>query len=339
MKFKYYVSALFVFVVLLGLYVYSLSGESYTYVIPLTTNTITLPIALWFVVPVIVFFVIVILLEIGGLYRIWHKRNKYRQDYKILLEQLENQLLSREIPQKQPTMNRYKTLSILLSNLTFGIKEGVTLKSGDARLDELLGLLEDIQRGTYVNLRKFNPNEKSPFVRQNRLNQIKQDEKYAIEVLKKSNFDAEYKCAAFKKLLESDNTKEIKRFISEVKCDKELANTILSLCYAQKMDFSHDEIAQLCAEVEFGKQDYLLLAQKLKECYEPEEWVSLFEYLANKDESAEVAYMYVLLELEMIEEAKEYLRSHAENELLKVRAYLDLKDYGKKYPLELFLLD
>lgn len=40
MKFKYYIGALFVFIVLLGLYIYSLSGESYAFAIPFSTQTI-----------------------------------------------------------------------------------------------------------------------------------------------------------------------------------------------------------------------------------------------------------------------------------------------------------
>lgn len=124
MKFKYYIGALFVFIVLLGLYVYSLSGASFTFMIPFSTHSITLPVAIWFVVPVIVFFIIVIFLEIGGSYRMWRKRTKYKHDYKILLEQIENQLLSKDVPLKQPTMNRYKSLSILLGNLTLDIKRG-----------------------------------------------------------------------------------------------------------------------------------------------------------------------------------------------------------------------
>ena len=102
---------------------------------------------------------------------------------------------------------------------------------------------------------------------------------------------------------------------------------------------SDEEVAKLCAEVGYNKEDYLALAQKTKECYEPSSWVRLFEFLANKDENAELAYFYVLLELEMIDEAKERLNSHPQNELLKIRAYLDLKNLGKNYPLELFLQD
>ncbi|QOQ97466.1 hypothetical protein [Helicobacter winghamensis] len=339
MKFKYYIVALFVFIVLLGLYVYSLSGESYTFMIPFSTKSITLPVAVWYILPVIAFFIIVVFLEIGGAYRMWRKRTKYKNDYKILLEQLENQLLGKDSTLKQPTMNRYKSLSIVLNNLTFDVKEGVALKSGEARIDELIELLGNLKRGEYVNLKKFNPSDKSPFVRQNTLNQIQHDEKFATEVLKRANFDETYKREAFKKLLESDNLKDIKRFVSEVKFNKDLANVVLGMCYAKKMDFDNTEVAKLCDEVGYSKQDYLLLAQKMKECYEPASWVSLFEELANKNENAEVAYFYVLLELEMIEEAKERLKAHPENELLKVRAYLDLKSLGKKYPLELFLLD
>ncbi|TLD88699.1 hypothetical protein [Helicobacter sp. MIT 05-5294] len=339
MKFKYYISALFIFIVLLGLYVYSLSGASYSFAIPFSTQSITLPVAVWFIVPVIAFFIIVGFLEIGGSYRMWRKRTKYKHDYKLLLEQIENQLLSKDIPLKQPTMNRYKSLSILLSNLTLDIKDGIALKSGETRLDEMIELLGDLKRGSYVNLKKFNPGEKSPFMRQNIFNQIHSDEKFALEVLKKSSFDEECKREAFKKILNSGETKTIRNYIGEIKFNKELANEILSMCYAKKIDFSNDEIAQLCAEVGYSKEDYLLLAQKLKACYEPVAWVSLFETLSNKDEHAEMAYFYVLLELEMVEEAKERLNAYPQNELLKVRAYLDLKDLGKKYPLELFLLD
>ncbi|TLD83220.1 hypothetical protein LS70_005585 [Helicobacter sp. MIT 11-5569] len=339
MKFKYYIGALFVFIVLLGLYVYSLSGASYTFIFPFSTKSITLPVAIWFILPVILFFIIVVFLEVGGAYRMWRKRTKYKNDYKILLEQLENQLLGKDSTLKQPAMNRYKSLSILLNNLTLDIKDGIPLKSGESRMDELIELLGNLKRGEYVNLKKFNPNNKSPFVQQNTLNQIQHDEKFATEVLKRSNFDEAYKCAAFKKLLENENLKEIKRFVGDIKFNKDLANTVLGMCYAKKMDFSNEEIAQLCTEVGYTKQDYLLLAQKMKECYEPESWVSLFEVLATKDENAEVAYFYVLLELEMLEEAKERLKAYPDNELLKVRAYLDLKSLGKKYPLELFLLD
>lgn len=339
MKFKYYIGALFVFIVLLGLYVYSLSGESYTFTIPFSANSITLPIAIWYILPVIAFFIIVVFLEVGGTYRMWRKRTKYKNDYKILLEQLENQLLEKDSTLKQPTMNRYKSLSILLNNLKLDVKEGVALKSGEARMDELIELLGDLKRGEYVNLKKFNPNEKSHFVHQNTLNQIQHDEKFAAEVLKRENFNEACKRAAFKKLLENDNPKDIKRFIGEVKFNKDLANTVLGMCYVKKMDFSNEEVAQLCTEVGYSKQDYLLLAQKMKECYDPASWLNLFEELANKDENAEVSYLYVLLELEMIEEAKERLKTHPDNELLKVRAYLDLKSLDKKYPLELFLLD
>ena len=339
MKFKYYIGALFVFIVLLGLYVYTLSGENYTYQIPFSIQTTTLPVAVWMIIPVIVFFLVVVFLEVGGAYRMWQKRTKYKNDYKILLTQIENQLLSKEVPFKQPTMNRYKKLAILLGNLTFDVKEGAPMKSGEARLDEIIEALGDLKRGEYVNLKKFAPGEKCPFLKQNILNKIRSDEKFATEILKKSNYGEELKQEAFKKLLETCEIKDISRFVGEVKFNKDLANAMLGMCYAQKINFSDEEVAKLCTEVGYSKEDYLCLAQKMKECYEPTRWVGLFEFLTNKDENAELAYFYVLLELEMVDEAKERLNSHPQNELLKIRAYLDLKNLGKKYPLELFLLD
>ena len=340
MKFKYYIGALFVFVVIIGLYVYSLSGVSYTYQIPFTATTITLPVAIWYIVPVLLFFIVVLLLEVSGKYRMWRKRTKYKNDYSLILQQIENQLLDKDESLKQPTMNRYKALSILLGNLTFDIKDGVPTKSGNARLDELIESLGDLKRGEYVNLKKYAPNSKSHFIKQNILNQIHSDEKFASEVLKKSSYSLEYKQEAFKKLLTSETQNEtLRKYVSEVKFSKDLANEVLGMCYAKKLEFDNDEIARLCLEVGFTKEDYLRLAQRMKECYEPSSWMSLFETLANQDEHAETAYFYVLLELEMNDEVRERLNAHPKNELLKVRAYMDLKDSGKKYPLELFLLD
>lgn len=340
MKFKYYIGALFIFVILIGLYVYSLSGESYTYHIPFSNRFITLPMAIWFIVPVLLFFIVVLLLEVSGKYRLWRKRTKYKNDYKLILQQIENQLLGKSESLTQPTMNRYKALSILLRNLTFDIKEGIPAKSGDGRLDDLIESLGDLKRGKYVNLKRFAPNENSPFIKQNILNQIHCDEKFASEVLKKGSYSQEYKQEAFKKLLSSQNGVEgLQKYVGEVKFNKDLANEVLGMCYAKKLDFDNNEIAKLCLEVGFTKEDYLHLAQKMKECYEPSSWMSLFETLANQDEHAETAYFYVLLELEMNDEVRERLNAHPKNELLKVRAYMDLKDSGKKYPLELFLLD
>ncbi|MCI7047511.1 hypothetical protein [Helicobacter sp.] len=339
MKFKYYIGALFVFIVLLGLYVYTLTGESYTYQIPFSIHSIALPVAVWIIIPVVIFFIVVAFLEVGGAYRMWRKRTKYKNDYKILLAQIENQLLSREVPFKQPTMNRYKKLAILLNNLTFDIKEGAPIKSGEIKLDEIIETLGDLKRGEYVNLKKFSPGEKCPFLKQNILNEIRSDEKFAMEVLRRQSYSNEFKQEALRKLLETGEFKDVRRFVGEVKFNKDLAGVVLGMCYAQKMNFSDEEVSKLCIDVGYSKEDYLHLAQKIKECYEPAKWLELFEFLANKDENAELAYFYVLLELEMIDEAKERLNSHPQNELLKIRAYLDLKDLGKKYPLELFLLD
>ncbi|WP_104722693.1 hypothetical protein [Helicobacter mesocricetorum] len=339
MKWKYYLGALLVFVVFLGLYVYSLSGEQYTYHIPFSIYTITLPLAVWFVVPVLLFFVIIVCLRLGGMYRMWRRENKYKNDYKLLLEQIENQLLDKKVSLKQPSMDCYKRLSILLDNLTFDIKKEALVKSGEGRLDELLEVLGDLKQGKEVNLKRFSLPNDSSLKRQNTFNQIRNDEKFALEVLRKSHFENEYKQVALKKLLDSGVTKDIKHFLSGVKMDKSLADTMLGMCYAKKIQLSNEEIIKLCKEIGYTKEDYLHLAQKMKKCYEPGLWVGLFESLADEDEKAEMAYFYVLLDLEMLDEARDRLNTYPKNEFLKIRAYLDLKSFGKKYPLELFLLD
>ena len=92
----------------------------------------------------------------------------------------------------------------------------------------------------------------------NILNEIHNDKKFAAEVLKKQNYDEEYKQEAFKKLLEAGDLKDIKRFVGEIKFNKDLANKVLGMCYAQKMDFSDEEVQNYVQRLATTKKIILL---------------------------------------------------------------------------------
>ena len=69
----------------------------------------------------------------------------------------------------------------------------------------------------------------------------------------------------------------------------------------------------------------------------PDELLKLFELLYENIDESENGYIYILLELEMIDKVKEILSSTEPNELLNFKAYLELKNLNKHYNIELFL--
>jgi hypothetical protein len=75
----------------------------------------------------------------------------------------------------------------------------------------------------------------------------------------------------------------------------------------------------------------------LKGDFEPENLIATFEALSNRFEKAEEAYIYVLLDLELIDRAKDILELSNENEFLKLKAYITLKESGEHYNVDLFI--
>jgi hypothetical protein len=87
----------------------------------------------------------------------------------------------------------------------------------------------------------------------------------------------------------------------------------------------------------FDVRDYIELARKAKEIFGPDERLALFERLKALDEKAEGGYLYTLFDLEMIERAKEFFETTQEDEWQNFKAYLELKECGRNYPLDLFV--
>jgi hypothetical protein len=66
----------------------------------------------------------------------------------------------------------------------------------------------------------------------------------------------------------------------------------------------------------------------------PDQLIKLLEELSIDNEAATEAYLYVLFEYEMIDEARSILSGSAQNEYKPYKALLDLKDAGKYYNLD-----
>lgn len=69
----------------------------------------------------------------------------------------------------------------------------------------------------------------------------------------------------------------------------------------------------------------MLLAKAVLNRFSPDENLSLFKKLIEKDETAANAYLYLLFEYEMLDTVQTFLEEHDEYEFKPFRAYLILK--------------
>ena len=69
----------------------------------------------------------------------------------------------------------------------------------------------------------------------------------------------------------------------------------------------------------------------------PDQRLKLFESISEKDEKGMDAYIYTLLDLEMLSLAASILENSQENEYSNFKAYMALRDCNKNFSIELFI--
>lgn len=217
-----------------------------------------------------------------------------------------------------------------------------SLDSGNMKIDKLLDLYGQIAQGAPQDprdLRKLDVSPKNPFALQNQKNHIQKSPKHALEALCDKSLDSALRSFAFGVICENGRDKDLQKALNSGCCecvDIATLQRALLQCVREKIALESTLIAQLCKQVHFAPSDYLALAHALQGALSPDEWLAYFEKLAGADESAQSAYLFVLIELEMIEKAEQELKSFRADEMLGVRAYLELKRLGKPYPLHAF---
>ncbi len=105
---------------------------------------------------------------------------------------------------------------------------------------------------------------------------------------------------------------------------------------------NHEEDAELTGEIlndfvsalKLSCQDFANIANITKKMFRPDENLALFRKYQNNNPKAQNAYLYLLFEYELMDDAAAYLEEHDEYEFVQFRALYDLKQSHKNYKLE-----
>lgn len=335
MTFKYYPLTILILGVLLGFYIYNLDSSTFSYTIPFTDIAYNMPIAIWIVIIIYIFFFITIAFIFSERLGRFIDRNAMKSDKKIFVQKIKNKIIEREDDKLVLKTKLFKELGSIIDRLNISPKPHMP-NCENQDIKKLLAMYENLQNGEEIDIHKFNIPQTSTLFTLNAKNSINKNYKNGLPIIKNKNYIYELKKFAFIALLKNADAREIEKYKDQISYDREIALEMMEIYINGKINLTMQEIGDICKNAKFTKDDYLSVIKYAKGKINPSQWIEISEYLADNDENAENAYFYVLLELEMLERAKNRLKAQPAYEFLNVRAYLDLKAEGKSYPTDLF---
>ncbi|WP_394997130.1 hypothetical protein [uncultured Helicobacter sp.] len=334
MRFKYYMAFVVVFCVVLGIYAYTLELGNFALTLP-TGRELDLPVSLWLIILILVFCLCSSILFASSWASSLMRSYRTRNDFSHLFSQINEQALNKPIESRVYKNPDISKLSKILAR--FYLKPRLdSNECFEPKIDKLFENYKDVMSGKSVDLRAYNLSKDNKFSIQNLKNKIQSDSKCAFNALSDTQ-PQEIRDFAVVQILTHGSSKDIERLLSsQVGYNASMKPSLIHAFIANHELFSPETLSRISQQMSFNAQDYVQLAQQSKDILEPHAWYKLLESLANADEHAENALFYVMFELEMIDKVRERRALHGKDEYRLIDAYLDLKDSGKHYPLDIF---
>ena len=335
MGIKRYILLALVYMIAVGLYVYSFNAESYT--LEALGTSLHLPVALWMVVPVLLLCMASIAhLVFYNLKDFLHQR-ALKKDFETFKEVSKQKILGEKGKVGVFRAEGFKALGDMLSVMQCDPSLDVELQ--DEELAKAYALARSIYAGNYEDLKKYKLSKENPLVLRNSINRLHVEPKYAYEVLKNCKDKSSELCVkAYDALLNIASFNEIKRY--DITPDKRTFRRMMERYLDADDSFEMDikSIEDMLEQFNADRADYLELAREIKVKLTPDALIALFEKLYNtKGYVAADAYLYVLYDLQMIDKIRDILDNADSDEFVKFKTVLFLRDHGKSIDIDKFL--
>jgi len=319
---------------LMGAYVHSLHlGD---YILKILGESISLPIAVWVMMPMVILFVFTLIhmMYYGTIgyfsKKKWEKDTQTLQDalyWSLLREPKEHKYLT------QGVRNSAKLLSRSIVEVT-GTVEGVSEK-----MLHVIALIKDIERGEYVDLKEKNLAKKlsrdNPIYIKNTLNRLDSDAKFVEEVLQSTTvYSKETLAKALNIFAQNETFYKAKKYVKVFDVDNFFVMAERAGESKEDMGMNQEMIRSFIDVLPFGCKEYMHLARICVRKFSPDTNLAMFKNFQNHDENASQSYLYLLFEYEMLDTIEEFLHEHGEKEFVRFRALHTLKKMNQKYNVE-----
>ncbi|MRI58540.1 MAG: hypothetical protein C6H99_03425 [Epsilonproteobacteria bacterium] len=334
MRLKRYIFFSILLMAIVGGLVYSQIESNYTFEI--AGIPITLPVAVWVVIPMFIMFLASFFHMSYYSFINFMKLKRYKKDYEKMVGAFAQSIM------REPRIHQYKSaeaknLGVVVDHSHI-VPQDFKIDTKAEKIKKALEYVKDIQNGIYVEIEEFKLSSKNPLLVKNIENRLKEEPTYSGVVLRN--------CSEYPREL-CEKALEVYMGFSDISKIKEYAKlfsfeTLLKLIDSAQQSgakLHYQDILYILqeADMKIDEKGYILLAKKVKSVLSPDDRLRLFEILKDRDEKSEGAYVYTLLDLEMIDKARDFLETTNDDELRPFKAYLELKECGRNYPLELFV--
>jgi hypothetical protein len=207
------------------------------------------------------------------------------------------------------------------------------------KLRGALTLVTEINRGEYVDLkaRKLDKvlSQENPLVVKNLMNRLLKDLTFAEEVLQsKESYSEELFNEALKNFSLKTTFPKAKKY-AHIYTKESFFMLLARITKEDDLGLTKDSLDAfiVALELKLACGDYLKIATLMMNELSPDENLKLWREYEKKYSDAQIAYLYLLFDYEMIEKAGEYLDEQGEKDFIRFRALFDLKQEHKNYKI------
>jgi len=334
MRLGLYLIASIVLMAIVGIFVYTVNPNNYS--VNEFGVSITIPIAVWIVLPMVALMIASAVHMMFYGTKNFFKFKKWEKDTLTLDDALYWSLLNEPKAHKFNLPLLKQTVSLL--SVSCVRVDGAVDDISD-KLRGALTLVSEINRGEYVDFksRKLDKvlSSTNPLVIKNLMNRLNKEPSFAEEVIQsKEEYTPELFAEALKVFSREATFLKAHKYI-EVYNKESLFILLSRIGKEENLAFDKEILDEFIIALEstLGCADYLQIASMMMYQLSPDENLTLWGEYENRYADAQVAYLYLLFEYELIDQAGEYLKEHGKNEFKRFRALFDLKKEHKNYKI------
>jgi len=296
----------------------------------------SLPVAAWVVIPMLIMYLASLLHMMYYSLKAFFHEKQYEKDYKKLAGVIYNSFLGQDSYVEFSTQ-RYKNLFQLIKNTNLTPKDSLFV-SYDDQINKALEVINKVNNGEHVDLKRFSLPTDNVIYEKNILNGIKTHNMRIVEDIlnNKDNYSESLFNSAIDEFVVLANYDQIKKYGHLIDFENLQIVIQRSNNDEDSLKLTSQEIFDLVKVINLKAKEYLAFAKLIRNSFLPDDKLKFFEELFNINEASKEAYIYTLLDLEMLSKAYEILDNAESNECMSIRAYLDLKENNKNYELDLF---
>ncbi len=336
MRLGLYTFASLAFIGLVAVLVYTLAPGKY--LLEVAGVNLSLPIALWVAIPLLLLLLLSILHMLYHGTRNYFVRRKWQRDADTMHDALYWSLLHEPKPHHY-TIPQMREGAALLSYTSLSLNdlpEGISNK-----LAKAAEWIKQIQNGEYVDLKAKKVErflgKHNPILVQNQCNRLAREPEYADTILRaQSEYAPSCVAAALNHTIQHATFFKLRHYADQLSFSD--IEVLLDRADAgEDVGLTRDNIEHFVGGRTLDCRQYMRLVSSSIAALDPDENLTLFKRYAAEHAPAQSAYLFLLFRYEMIEKVKDFLEEHEPDDFIAFRAFYTLKQNKYNYKVRDFI--